>query len=128
MGKTRLTYEFFKEFCNVYFTKLLEGHRVSTNIDINEKTMDGKFGANGTSLRFTCKNMLLYLWKMKLSSFWMYFTIKFFFNLFCYWWKKSTATKNLPIYFGHHHLAFLNRFLNILNKNNVLIFNKYNHE
>ena len=31
----------FKEFCNVYFTKLLEDHRTPTNIDINE-TMDWK--------------------------------------------------------------------------------------
>ena len=29
----------FKEFCNVYFTKLLENHRIPTNIDIHEKTI-----------------------------------------------------------------------------------------
>ena len=36
--------------------------------------------------------------------------------------------KSLFIYFGHHSLAFLNSFLNILNKCNVLILNKYNFE
>ena len=42
--------------------------------------------------------------------------------------KKSTVMRNLSIYFGHHGLAFLNIFLNILNKYNVLILNKYNLE
>ena len=36
--------------------------------------------------------------------------------------------KNLSISLGHHSLAFLNSFLNILNKYNVLILNKYNLE
>ena len=40
--------------------------------------------------------------------------------------KKTTVMKSLSIYFGHHSLAFLNSFLNILNKYNALIFNKYN--
>ena len=63
-----LTYEFFKEFSNVYFAKLLEDHIIPTDTDINEKTVDGKFGANGTNMRFTCsKNRFLYLGKtMKL--------------------------------------------------------------
>ena len=42
--------------------------------------------------------------------------------------KKTTVMKSLFIYFGHHSLAFLNRLLNILNKYNVLILNKYNLE
>ena len=36
--------------------------------------------------------------------------------------------KSLSIYFGRHSLAFLNSFLGILNKYNVLILNKYNLE
>ena len=36
--------------------------------------------------------------------------------------------KNLSIYVGHHNLAFLNSFLNILNKSNILVLNKYNLE
>ena len=31
----------FKEFCNVYFTKLLEDHRIPTNIGINERLWTG---------------------------------------------------------------------------------------
>ena len=42
--------------------------------------------------------------------------------------KKTTVMKSLSIYFGHHSLAFLNSFLNMLNKYNVLILNKYNLE
>ena len=34
------------------FTKLLEDHRIPTNIDINVRLQSGRFGANGTSLRF----------------------------------------------------------------------------
>ena len=34
----------------------------------------------------------------------------------------------LSIYFEHHSLTFLNSFLNILNKYNVLVLNKYNFE
>ena len=36
----------------MYFTKLLEVHKVPTNIDINERLWSGRFGANGTSLSF----------------------------------------------------------------------------
>ena len=43
--------------------------------------------------------------------------------------KKTTAMKRLSIYFGgHHSLAILNSFLNILNKYNVLNLNKYSLE
>ena len=42
--------------------------------------------------------------------------------------KKSTVIKNLSIYFGRHSLAFLNSFLIIMKKYNVLILNKYNLE
>ena len=42
--------------------------------------------------------------------------------------KKTTVMKSLSIYFGHHSLAFLNSFLNILNKYNILVLNKYNLE
>ena len=42
--------------------------------------------------------------------------------------KKTTVMKRLSIYFGHHSLDFLNRFLNILNKYNILMLNKYNLE
>ena len=41
---------------------------------------------------------------------------------------KTTVMKILSSYFGNHSLAFLNSFLNILNKYNVLILNKYNIE
>ena len=43
------------------FTKLIEGNRVPTNIDIIERLWTGRFGANGTSLRFICRNRFLYL-------------------------------------------------------------------
>ena len=43
------------------FTKLLEDSRVPTNIDINERLWTGRFGANGTSLRFIFRNRFLYL-------------------------------------------------------------------
>ena len=39
--------------------------------------------------------------------------------------KKNTVMKSLSIYFGYHNLAFLNSFLNILNKYNTLVLNKY---
>ena len=45
----------------MYFTKLLEDHGIPTNIDINKKLWAGRFGANGTSLRFICRNRFLYL-------------------------------------------------------------------
>ena len=53
---------------------------------------------------------------------------KLFFRFFCYWWKKTTVMKSLSIYFVHHTSAFLNSFLNTLNKYNVLILNKFNLE
>ena len=122
------------QFCNGsiqclnVFTKVLEDHRIPTNIDINERLWTGRFGANGTSLRFICRNRFLYLGTtVKLWTYWMYFTIKFFPFLLLLM-KKTTVMKSLSIYFGHHSLAFLNSFLNILNKYNVLILNKYNLE
>ena len=39
--------------------------------------------------------------------------------------KKTAVMKNLSIYFSHHSLAFLNSFLNILNKYNIFVLNKY---
>ena len=51
-----LNLRIFKEFCYVYFTKLLEGDRIPTNIDINERLWVGWFGENGTSLRFIYRN------------------------------------------------------------------------
>ena len=42
--------------------------------------------------------------------------------------KKTTAMKSFSIYFGHYSLTFLNSFLNILNKYNILVLNKYNLE
>ena len=38
--------------------------------------------------------------------------------------KETTVMKSLSVYFGHHSLAFLGSFLNILNKSKVLILNK----
>ena len=38
-----------------------KGHRIPTNIGINEKQWTGRFGANGTSLKFICRNSFLYL-------------------------------------------------------------------
>ena len=40
----------------MYFTKLLEDHRIPTNIDINGKLWTGRSGANRTRLRFACRN------------------------------------------------------------------------
>ena len=115
--------------CLNVFTKVLEDHRIPTNIDINERLWAGRFGANGTSLRFICRNRFLYLGTtVKLWTYWMYFTIKLFSFLLLLWWKKTTVMKSLSIYFGHHSLAFLNSFLNVLNKYNVLTLNKYNLE
>ena len=45
----------------MYFTKLLKYHRTPTNIDINERLWTREFGANGTNLRFICRNRFLYL-------------------------------------------------------------------
>ena len=65
--------------CLNVFTKVLEDHRIPTNIDINERLWTGWFGANGTSLSFICKNRSLYLGTtVKLWTYWMYFSIKFF--------------------------------------------------
>ena len=49
--------------CLNVFTKVLEDHRISTNIDINERPWTGRYGANGTSLRFICRDRFLYLGK-----------------------------------------------------------------
>ena len=112
--------------CLNVFTKVLEDHRIPTNIDINERLWAGRFGANGTSLRFICRNRFLYLGTtVKLWTYWMYFGIKFFSVSFVINEKKTTVMKSLSIYFRHHSLAFLNSFLNILNKYNILVLNKY---
>ena len=111
--------------CLNVFTKVLEDHRIPTNIDINERLWTGRFGANGTSLRFICRNRFLFL--KTTVKLWTYFTIKFFLVLLLLM-KKTTEMKRLSIYFGHHSLAFLNSFLNILNKYNILVLNKYNLE
>ena len=47
--------------CLNVFTIVLEDHRIPTNTDINERLWTGRFGANGTILRFICKNRFLYL-------------------------------------------------------------------
>ena len=57
----RVQFNVLMSFCNVYFTRLLEDHRIPANIDINERLWTGRFGANGTSLRFICRNRFLYL-------------------------------------------------------------------
>ena len=113
--------------CLNVFTKVLEDHRIPTNIDINERLWTGRFGANGTSLRFICRNRFLYLGTtVKLWTYWMYFGIKFFSVSFAINEKKPfLLMKSLSIYFRHHSLAFLNCVLNILNKYNILVLNKY---
>ena len=74
------------------------------------------------------KNRFLHLGKtMKLRICWMYFTIKFFSVSFVTD-EKRTVTKSFSTYFGHHSLSSLNSFLNIMNKYDVLILNKYNLE
>ena len=45
----------------MYFTKPSEDHRISTNIDIDERLWTSRFGVNGTNLRFMCRNRFLYL-------------------------------------------------------------------
>ena len=57
----RVQFNVLMSFCNVYFTRLLEDHRIPANIDINERLWTGRFGANGTSLRFICRNRFLFL-------------------------------------------------------------------
>ena len=112
--------------CLNVFTKVLEDHRIPTNIDINGRLWAGRFGGNGTSLRFICRNRFLYLGTtVKLWTYWMYFSIKFFSVSFVINEKKTTVMKSLSIYFRHHSLAFLSRFWNILNKYNILVLNKY---
>ena len=117
---------YFEEFLNVNFTKPSEDHRISTNIDIDERLWTSRFGANGTSFRFICRNRFLYLGTT--MKFWTLFHHNFFFHFFCYWWKKTIVMKSLSIYFGQHSLAFLNTFLSILKKYNVSTLNKYNLE
>ena len=56
-----LNLRILKEFCNVYFTKLLADYRIPANICIYQRLWTGMFGANGTSLRFLCRNRFLYL-------------------------------------------------------------------
>ena len=51
----------FKGFCKVFITKLSEDDRIPTNIDINERLWTGRFGVNGTRLRFIFRNKFLYL-------------------------------------------------------------------
>ena len=51
----------FQRILQHFFTKLLEDHRIATNIDIYERLWTGRFGAHGASLRFICRNRLLYL-------------------------------------------------------------------
>ena len=115
--------------CLNVFTKVLEDHRIPTNIDINERLWTGRFGANGTSLRFICRNRFLYLGTtVKLWTYWMYFTIKFFSVSFVINKRKATVIKSLSIYFEDHSLVFLNSFLNVLKKYNVLILDKDNLE
>ena len=115
--------------CLNVFIKVLEDQKIPTNTGINEKLWTGTFGANGTSLRFICRNRFLYLGKtVKLWTYWMYFNIKFFSVTFVINEKKPTVMKSLSIYFGHHSLAFLWSFLNIFNKYNTLVLNKYNLE
>ena len=107
--------------CLNVFKKVLEAHRIPTNIDINERLWAGRFGANGTSLRFICRNRFLYLGTtVKLWTYWMYFTIKFFPFLLLLM-KKTTVMKSLSIYFRHHSSTILNSFLIVLNKYNVFI-------
>ena len=115
--------------CLNVFTNVLEEHRIPSNIDTNERLWTRRFGANGTSLRFICSNRFWYLGTtVKLWTYWMYFSMKFFSVSFVINEKKTTVMKSLCIYFGHHSLAFLNSFLNILNKYNILVLNKYNLE
>ena len=110
-----LTYKFSKNFATCIL-QLLEDHRIPTNTNVNERLWTGRFGANRTGLRFTWRNRFLYLGRtVKLWTYWMYFTIKFFSVSFVIdekkllWWKV---------------FAFLNSFLNILNKYADLILNK----
>ena len=46
----------FQRILQRVFYKTLQDHRIPNNIDINERLWTGRFGANGTSLRFICKN------------------------------------------------------------------------
>ena len=100
----------FKEFCNLYFTKLLEDHRIPTNIDINGKLWTGRSGANGTRLRFTCRN------NCEVVNLLNVFHHKVFFPFLLLLMKKTTVMKSLSIYFEHFSLTFLYSFLNILTK------------
>ena len=50
--------------CLNVFTKVLEDHRIPTNTDVKERLWTGRFGANGTSLKFICRNRFLHLGKI----------------------------------------------------------------
>ena len=115
--------------CLNVFRKVLEDHRIPTNIDVKERLWTGRFGANRASLKFICRNRFLHLGKtVKLWTYWMYFSIKFFPFYLLSMKKKTNVMKSLSICFGHHSLAFLNSFWNILNKYHILVLNKYNLE
>ena len=51
----------FQRILQRVFYKTLQDHRIPNNIDINERLWTGRFGANGTNLRFICRNKFLYL-------------------------------------------------------------------
>ena len=51
----------FQRILQRVFTKLVEAERIPTIIDINERLWTRRFGANGTSLKFICRNRFLYL-------------------------------------------------------------------
>ena len=61
---------------------------------------------------------------VKLWTYWMYFTIKFFSVSFVIDEKKYCGEKPFHLFWTPYSLAFTNSFLNILNKYNVLNLDK----
>ena len=51
----------FQRILTFILQKPLEGDRIPTNIDINDRLWTGRFVANRTSLRFISRNRFLYL-------------------------------------------------------------------
>ena len=110
-----LTYEFSKNFA----TFILEDHRIPANIDINERQWTGRFRANETSFRFICRHRFRN--NREVVNLLNVFHRKVCFRFFVIDEKRTTVMKNLSIYSGHHIFAFLNSFLKILNRYDVLI-------
>ena len=79
---------------------------IPTNIDINERLWTGRFGANGTSLRFIYRyRFLIFKNNSEVANLLNVFRHKVFSFSFVMDEKKTTVMKSLSIYFGHLSLS-----------------------